>query len=521
MRSLNVAAFFPQIYPDELIFSAVSRYHDRLAYRSARATARDLFNTSIVRVGFDLPGGMGRLCDSMPLNHNYSDIRLITDHTLYRLYAAFMSPNRAAILRNDMSKRLGGAAQARAGTLTTKQKIEFLRYCSECVREDRERWDETYWHRVHNIPGVEICVTHNIFLESTDVRTARQASPEIFITADKAIDRTPSAGTKCTDPTLLKLAADLIRILKTQLLSSGPDVNLNRYLQLLIRKGLATKRGIVSLTRLENDFREFYSPALLHRLCADLDRNWLRRIVQSGDHIPPAILHALLLNFLGCDVGSFFLISPIDLTRRSRKTNLVVKPLSREHLRRRRDVDWNSLRAKLRTCVRENRSAGRSQLTTIVGVADYSYLFRYDRKWLEANLPPRKPSPGPPCRINWEQRDDELAARVISTAANLIDMPGKPVRVSATAIAKELGVLHVIHKRPNLLPQTIRAISGAAETIEGFAIRRIRWTALRHKEEGIRVSRTELQIRSAVSTPLWQSQIVQAAIASIMRDFGS
>lgn len=32
---------------------------------------------------------------------------------------------------------------------------EYLRYCTECTKEDIENFGETYWHRLPQLPGIE------------------------------------------------------------------------------------------------------------------------------------------------------------------------------------------------------------------------------------------------------------------------------------------------------------------------------------------------------------------------------
>ena len=42
-----------------------------------------------------------------------------------------------------------------------------MRYCPLCAAADREQHGETYWHRKHQLPGVEICMEHRCRLENS------------------------------------------------------------------------------------------------------------------------------------------------------------------------------------------------------------------------------------------------------------------------------------------------------------------------------------------------------------------
>ncbi|MBR1752184.1 MAG: TniQ family protein [Ruminococcus sp.] len=41
-----------------------------------------------------------------------------------------------------------------------------LRYCPVCAADDREKYGETYWHRVHQIPEISVCAKHRCRLVS-------------------------------------------------------------------------------------------------------------------------------------------------------------------------------------------------------------------------------------------------------------------------------------------------------------------------------------------------------------------
>jgi hypothetical protein len=60
----------------------------------------------------------------------------------------------------------------------------YLKYCPLCVDEDRRKYGETYWHRSHQIRGVQGCYKHNCVLESSDV-TAKSEQTFTFCPAEE------------------------------------------------------------------------------------------------------------------------------------------------------------------------------------------------------------------------------------------------------------------------------------------------------------------------------------------------
>ena len=41
-------------------------------------------------------------------------------------------------------------------------KKELIYYCPDCAEEDRKTYEETYWHRIPQLPGVWHCPVHHV-----------------------------------------------------------------------------------------------------------------------------------------------------------------------------------------------------------------------------------------------------------------------------------------------------------------------------------------------------------------------
>lgn len=304
---------FPDPYHDELLLSVCSRYHDRLGYRSRECTGRDILGASRARIAADLPSNIDRLVSVLPPFHPYTADRIIQENTLYPFYSPFISSERALSLWEDMKGSRGGATHGRAGVLTSKLTTEYLRFCPLCVVEDRKEWRETYWHRLHQVPGVEVCPVHLTFLESSGLRARSTRNGEVYVAAEKVVHATAARPLKLSTPdhvTLLRIAQDVAWLLSQRGLTSEPHIARNRYLRLLFERKLATYTGVVNTTKLRGAFLMSYSSDLLRLLGCGLERrfNWLRRIVQNNSKgsAQPPLHHLLLMNFLGCQAKDFF-----------------------------------------------------------------------------------------------------------------------------------------------------------------------------------------------------------------------
>src|SRR5690606_31313428 len=71
----------------------------------------------------------------------------------------------------------------------------YIRFCKNCYIEDIRRYGEGYWHRMHQIPGVDVCIEHETNLQDSNVRI-NQANKHEYIAADDENCRLDTVMTK-------------------------------------------------------------------------------------------------------------------------------------------------------------------------------------------------------------------------------------------------------------------------------------------------------------------------------------
>ena len=194
-------------------------------------------------------------------------------------------------------------------------RTSWLRYCPVCLQADKERFGERYWHRLHQVPGVEICPTHKTFLENSTFRATAPFPVREFISAEHLTG--PSLPRKADShplfPTLLDIAVDVSYLLSAP--SSFPDTSIleERYCFLLSQRGFMTKGGLVRRVELMKAFADYYAMELLTLLHCEVGKtchvsdNWPARLVTPSkmDHHP--LHNILLIRFLGVAIEKFFL----------------------------------------------------------------------------------------------------------------------------------------------------------------------------------------------------------------------
>lgn len=156
--------FFPDPYPDELIYSICARFQERVGYLNSSSTIRELFGSANYTINVALPHHLNNLISVLPPGHHYTVDRLIDEHTLLPFFSPFLEPERVTFLREGSREN----NVTHLGITTSSIRLpDWFRFCPLCAKEDRKQFGESYWHRLHQLPGVKVCHVHNIFLEDS------------------------------------------------------------------------------------------------------------------------------------------------------------------------------------------------------------------------------------------------------------------------------------------------------------------------------------------------------------------
>src|SRR6267142_4115778 len=306
--------FLPTLYDDELLYSAFARYSDLVDYPSSAAVVRDLFHDVNASAVVDFPSRLNNFIAALPQPHVYSVDRLIYQNTFFPFYAPFLPLSRITRLKQDMvGSHLSFATMRVGNTAGLAKRSPFLRFCPRCSGEDRNRYRETYWHRVHQLPGVEVCHIHKVFLENTTVPLRNPTNPRIFSSAEASVSylaARPLESNNSSHRILLKIASDASWLLQWRGPTPDSSILRNRYFNALLKMKLACHAGRIRFSRLQNAFLKLYSAAFLAQIgCSIAERNsWLGRLLNTCkvDVVQAPLCHLLLINFLGYTAEEFF-----------------------------------------------------------------------------------------------------------------------------------------------------------------------------------------------------------------------
>lgn len=175
--------YFPNPYPDELFYSMLARYYTKSGYLAYTFAAEELFSnkTSKPRIEFINPlseTAFKIITDIIPFK------KIIENHTMFPYYTRFLPLERRkeayqALLnmQSDYYKYL---------CIPKDNQIQHLKYCPLCADADRNKYGETYWHRIHQFKEIDICPDHHCLLTDSDIIISGKGTPSL-ITAEEAV----------------------------------------------------------------------------------------------------------------------------------------------------------------------------------------------------------------------------------------------------------------------------------------------------------------------------------------------
>lgn len=308
-----VLSFFPNPYPDELLYSVLARYHVRSGNTSPKITLRELFGNTNATAIVDLPCNLNALIKSLSDFQNYTLLDFVYNNTLYPIYSPFIPPTRAKLILKAMKGNNGTTINTRMGIMANKvQNSRLLKFCPICFQKDIQSYGEAYWHRVHQIPGVILCPQHSTFLLNSSVYWHEMNKHQYIAAAAVNCKVYPYTiiFTETEIDKLLALAKGVNWILSAKLNSRSMNWFYEKYIDTLIEKAYATPKGKVHQQDLLKDFSVYYGENILKLTQAKIDvnsnENWLSAMVRKPRKVFHPIRHLLLINYLELSVEEFF-----------------------------------------------------------------------------------------------------------------------------------------------------------------------------------------------------------------------
>lgn len=301
--------FFTNPYPDELLYSAIARYHFYSGNLDCKDTLEELFGSRTVIPSLEIGSHFSILSEK--LGSYYTIENLLANHTIFPYYSMFLSKDRQLDIIKDVEldgqglyTRLGMVA----GSICRKKG---LYYCSECAKQDYEMYGEPYIHREHQLQGINYCPHHEFPLRKYPMMENSRIEYIRFELQHMNLSNIYEADPyKEISVHLSKQAYKLLKVPLHQI--SREEVEL-KYRKLLREKNLVTVSNRVRQQQLHRMFQSCFPEGFLERYECELDidneYNWLKVITRNiKRHVHP-FRHLLMLYFLEQNVDDFIIIN--------------------------------------------------------------------------------------------------------------------------------------------------------------------------------------------------------------------
>ena len=587
--------YFPEPYPDELLYSVIARFAERMRFPSDSGLMIALFGRPHAVAIPDLPHSLEVLANALPEGHPATVDTLIDSHSLLPFYGPFLRTATYNEVRAAMKGSEDHSVRVRCGISTSRVRPpNYFRSCPVCDAENEAALKETYWSRHFQLTGVEVCVKHRVFLESTDLRMSPLPNRHQFISAKSSVRKPVPIKINPDNRAhqiLLGLAQDTVWLLQQNGLNPGLDVIHDRYIETLRTRGLVTtKGGSIRITDLRREMETYFTPKLLDLLDSTITdtttAGWLGKILHKHTSASAPLRHLLLLRFLGVRPQEFFYPDQLRSASKHQPASVsawlclnpvceqyhkpIITEFSQEYMKKRKIdaaiftcpccrfayglYDWskpanqndfvrdygpqwkkqleklwldasvsvrhiskilavdsktvksNALNlglsfprqgkrkattrgiykrkpvwSKLKSatqrqkwlCLRQSNPGFGTNEIRCLSPALFTWLYRHDRKWLQSNQPQSRQARPRRSRVDWAERDEEIAGMVATAALRIKNNSGKLLQVTTTAIGRAIGRQSLLEKNLDKLPYTSMIIQSLVESSEDFAVRRI------------------------------------------------
>ena len=442
-------ACFPEFYPNELLYSLLARYYDHSGHLTYRGAAADLLENTTHRPN---PEFLNRYTDDALhcITRRLSMEEIILQHTMFPAYARFLPTARRQKAFRSLAEMDRDFCNALPMPNNVSGEKRHLRYCPLCAARDRDEYGETYWHRVHQIVGVNVCPEHGYYLIDSTVLINACGSPSL-ISAERAFcDVSPL---RCKNQIEIALAQYTWQVFKAPL-DMERDVMTGDFLNSRLEgtRYVSRRGGHRNMVMLEKEFFEFYRGLTRSRITED----WQLQKV-FGNVITGITEVSMVAFFLGLSVSD---LCQMRLPEKSQT-------------------------ARFDEQVRELHQSGLSypQIARQMGAAEETVKSAGRGKFCGHDTERRRMSRGGGCRKkDWASYDAQMLPRVQKLITELQGNGNtKPIRITIGAVER---LLPLPSRSIDHMPRCKALVKRHVITQEEHWARLIEWAIRTIRENG-------------------------------------
>ncbi|MCL9775375.1 TnsD family Tn7-like transposition protein [Vibrio methylphosphonaticus] len=457
---------FPIAQRDEMLTSVLARFIQQMGVKDDKVALDILFgNRKIVPSPF-LQGHLGQLIEHVGNVWCYSPSKIIEQHTHLPLFRLFLSNQRYSTLETDLLHSSANSSVTRAGIPASLVQWPLnYKICPQCRQSQLTTLGFTYWQRLFQSPGVMACPKHRCALIDTHLPIS---SPHRHRLVGSHSYQDAQQLTECANTNELKLAEMVEWLFNSEQSYVSPE-QWTQYYQNLAREQGFMKGARIDHKGIASLVRNVWSDRWMQQQGIQIykENTWLTAMFRKHRRMFSYLQHFVVWLSLGRES-----VSVAEEVYRASKLSTVDSPrplimnINNQKNRDARRSKWLMLLRKY------PRTYSLKQLRdTVLGARLYSWLYRYDRDWLNSHKPPPIKNYKNK-RVDWHVRDLELVKKLIAikniTEENLYD-----VRHSKSWFSTRIGCKSLLEKKIHNLPLCRLFFDRYSESVEEYQTRRL------------------------------------------------
>ncbi|MGS0826797.1 TnsD family Tn7-like transposition protein [Shewanella sp. 0m-8] len=149
----------PPAFPDEILFSRIIRH-----FTLSGMTTADYLLTTLGSHKVSIHPYLTAGLDKFSQFSQETPAELLNQQTLAPLFIHFLPSHASTISLGLISTNATDAIRACQLVCVREKESLSIKYCPTCAKADAENFGVPYWHRSHQIPGIESCSSHQVKL---------------------------------------------------------------------------------------------------------------------------------------------------------------------------------------------------------------------------------------------------------------------------------------------------------------------------------------------------------------------
>lgn len=444
--------YLPEIRPDELLYSVFARWYSHSGYVAYKHALEEIYVSKSVRpdpefINLLRPEVCQILERVMPIKE------LIERHTMFPYYGRFCDKDKRKRAFKSLLDMDANHKKILPIPIMKKEDEQFLRYCPICTQIDREIYGEAYYHRSHQMTGVNICPIHKCQLLCSAVaivgnRTYRLESAELVI---------PYNSTVTMSNNLIECRlAEYVYQLFQQEVDFASEVTIGQFLKSKLEgtKYLSARgeRRYVSL--LHSDLCKYYQSIPPN----DIPEIWLLQKMFNDQKIDVVSICQLCM-FLEVPIEELVCLK---LPQKTQTELFEEKAIEM----RKKGMRFNQIAKELGVC---------TSTIQLIGKHKPRKAKVYTMKTQE--------------KRNWEKMDESLLPKVKRIIGEFYKREGRPSKLTKVFVAEALNYTNMKWKRFPLCHAEFRKWE---ETMEQFWAREVEWAVNDILKSGARLNYTQI-----------------------------